>query len=149
MAKNTLRVTRLIAAPRDKVFRALTEAEALTIWFAPSPMRWTVPPEVDARPGGHYCLRVEKDDKRWRVHGTYRELNPPERIVFTWNFENDPIRGEDADSVVTIELFDRDGKTEVVLTHEDLPSAAAREDHIGGWERCLGGIDQLLTGTRN
>jgi uncharacterized protein YndB with AHSA1/START domain len=46
-----LRVTRTFAAPREKVFRAWIEPEAIAAWFAaPSHLRWTGPPEVDARP---------------------------------------------------------------------------------------------------
>jgi uncharacterized protein YndB with AHSA1/START domain len=108
-------------------------------------MRWTEPPELDARPGGHYRFTVAKEDKVWSIHGTYREVRAPERLVFTWQWENDPIRGDAGDSLVTIEFFDRGGRTEVVLTHEKLANEAIRKEHAAGWAGCLDAIGALLS----
>ena len=69
-----VRVSRVIAAPRERVFSAFLEIEAIKVWFAPSPLVWTAPPLVEARPGGSYKFTVEEDGKRWCIHGTYREI---------------------------------------------------------------------------
>lgn len=144
-----VRVTRVIAAPRERVFNAFLETEAIKVWFAPSPLVWVEPPIADPRPGGRYSFTVEEGGKRWHIHGVYREIKRPERLVFTWQWENDPVRGETGDSVVTVELFERGGKTEVLLTHAMLPSAAARKDHTEGWERCLADIANLVAQRRS
>ena len=88
---------------------------------------------------------MQEDEKRWRIHGIFREVKPPLRLVFTWLWENDPIHGESGDSLVTIEFHDRGGRTEVVLTHEQLPSAVSREEHASGWQRCLEDIARWVS----
>jgi uncharacterized protein YndB with AHSA1/START domain len=141
-----VQVTRRFAAPREKVFQAFLDPKAVTRWFAPSPLRWIAPPEIDPREGGRYSFRVEDDGKRWHIHGVYREVRPPERLVFTWLWEDDPVRHETGDTLVTILFRERGRGTEVALTHEQLPSAASRRDHTDGWARCLDDIAGILRG---
>lgn len=76
-------LTRLIAAPRHKVWRAWTEPELMKQWFTPRP--WTTPViETDVRPGGsnHIVMRgpdgTEQDNR-----GVYLEVVPNERLVIT------------------------------------------------------------------
>lgn len=142
----SLRVTRTFAAPRDKVFRAWTDPQAIRQWFIePSEGSWTKEPELDARPGGHYRFTGESGGKPWSIHGTYREVKTPEKLVFTWQWEDHFATGDSGDTVVTVEFFDRSGHTEVVLTHERFPSEAARDEHAKGWEGCLDAIQRLLS----
>lgn len=142
---STVRITRTFAAPLEKVFRAWIDPAAIAVWFAdPVKLRWTSPPEVDARAGGRYRWQVTGDGKVWTVHGTYREVKEPERLVFTWEWENDPTRHDAGETLVTVEFFARDGGTEVVLTHEKFPSEAARRDHEGGWPECLDAMAELV-----
>jgi uncharacterized protein YndB with AHSA1/START domain len=141
----SVRTTRSFAAPREKVFRAWTDPAAIKRWFIePSEGRWTEEPVVDARPGGAYRFTGESGGKPWCVHGTYRDVTPPERLVFTWLWEDYPNPGESGDTLVTVELHDRGGRTELVLTHERFTTEAAREDHAKGWEGCFDAIGRLL-----
>lgn len=130
----SLRLTRTFPAPREKVFQAWTEVEALKRWFAPSDKFVTRIPLLEARPGGRYRIEMEMDGKVHTVVGRYQEFKPPEKLVFTWRWETEPQHG---DTVVTIELFDRGGKTELVLTHEKLGSETSRDEHNKGWTGCL------------
>jgi uncharacterized protein YndB with AHSA1/START domain len=136
---------RSFAAPREKVFKAWTEAAAVKQWFIEaSEGRWTEEPQLDPRPGGQYRFAGVSGAKAWCVHGTYREVKPPERLVFTWLWEDYPNPGESGDTLVTVEFLDRGAQTEIVLTHEQLPNEAARADHAGGWEGCFDAIARLL-----
>ncbi len=54
--------------------------------------------------------------------------------MYTWRWEAEPELGE---TLVTVEFLDREGSTEVVLTHEFLPTEKARGDHKKGWHGCL------------
>lgn len=86
-------ITRTFAAPREKVFRAWTDANELACWFAPSPDYTIVVPELELRVGGRYV--VEMHHKGGNVHlvgGTYREVLPPEKISFTWRWEGNEAR---------------------------------------------------------
>ena len=142
----SLRTSRTIAAPREKVFRAWTEAEAVRRWFIePTEGRWTEEPQLDARPGGRYRFSGESGGKAWCIYGTYREVKPPERLVFTWEWEDYPEKGESGKTLVTVEFLDRGGQTELLLTHEGFPNEASREDHRAGWSGCFDAIQRLLS----
>jgi uncharacterized protein YndB with AHSA1/START domain len=137
-ASITLQVKRTFRAPRAQVFRAWTDRAELARWFAPSAEYTTVVPELELRVGGRY--RVEMHHKGGNVHtvfGTYQEIKPPEKVVFTWRWDGDT---SPEDSVVTIEFHDLGSSTEVTLTHERLPNPEERDKHAHGWNGCM---DQL------
>jgi len=137
-ANITLQIKRTFRAPRDKVFRAWTDRAELARWFAPSAEYSTVVPELDFRVGGRY--RVEMHHKDGSVHsvsGTYQEIRPPEKVVFTWRWDGDAAPEH---TVVTVEFQDLGNSTEVTLTHERLPSLEERDKHAHGWNGCM---DQL------
>lgn len=136
--ETTLRLTRTLQAAPKEVFRAWTEREALKSWFSPSPDFETTVHDLNVRPGGRY--RVEMKSPEGEVHivaGTYREVSPPRRLVHTWRWEGKSSL-EGADTVVTLDFHARpDGGTDLVLTHENFPSATALEEHNKGWNGCL------------
>lgn len=141
-----LRASRVFAAPRERVFRAFLEPEALKRWFVePSEGRFTAEPAVDARPGGQYRFAGESGGKAWCVHGTYREVKPPERLVFTWEWEDHPNPGDSGRTLVTIDLLERGAETELVLVQEGFPHEASREDHRGGWSGCFDALAQYVS----
>lgn len=131
--RTSLQITKYIAATREKVFQAWTNPEWVSRWFAPGEM--TVPlAEVDARVGGQYRIQMKnKDDETFTTSGEYQEIIPNEKLVFTWGWEG-PERHE---SIVTIELHDKEAGTEVVLTHERLENTQSTDHHTEGWQGCL------------
>ena len=141
-----VRVARTFAAPRETVFKAWIDPEAIKVWFIqPTEGEWTAEPEIEARPGGRYRLTGTSSGKPWSIHGTYREVTPPERLVFTWEWDDYPNPGDSGDTVVVVEFFERGGETEIVLTHERFSNEAARDDHAKGWEECFDAIQRLLS----
>jgi uncharacterized protein YndB with AHSA1/START domain len=106
--------------------------------------------KVDARVGGKYRLQVQKDDGEfYTTVGTYREVKPPERLVFTWQFEKDG-SGEEfgevepCEMVVTLEFKARGQQTELTLTHEKFASGESRDRHEQGWTRCLNELGKFV-----
>lgn len=140
-----LRVARTFAAPREKVFRAWTDPQAVKHWFlGESEGHWTQEPDLDARTGGGYRFTGTSEGKPWCIHGTYLEVKAPERLVFTWEWEDYPAPGDSGDTLVTVKLFERGGQTEVVLTHEKFATEAARQDHATGWVGCLDAMAKVV-----
>jgi uncharacterized protein YndB with AHSA1/START domain len=140
-----LEVRRTFKAQRQRVFDAWTRPEELTKWSAPGPI---VPElaEVDLRVGGKYRINMRSPDgTAHRAVGSYREVDPPRRLVYTWTWETD---ADPIDTLVTVEFHDRGGSTEVVLRHEGFPSAAKRDGHDAGWIGCFDKLGTLLAGER-
>src|SRR5690606_6855999 len=76
-------LTRIFAAPREKVFRAWTDPELLKEWLVPRP--WTAASvQLDLRPGGaSLCVMREPDGKEYPNPGVYLEVVENEKLVFT------------------------------------------------------------------
>jgi len=142
----SLRATRTFATPREKVFRAWTTPEAVKRWFIePGDGRWTEEPQLDPRPGGRYRFAGESGGKPWCVQGTYREVRPPELLVFTWEWDDHPNPGDTGRTLVTVDFVDRHGTTELILTQEGFPHEVSREDHSTGWAGCFDSMERLLS----
>ncbi len=138
----TLRIQRTFAAPREKVFKAWTDPQALKQWWGPEGYA-TPSAEVDLRPGGRYRLGMKKlpDGDVFFLSGIFHEVRPPERLVYTWRWEN---QADFPDTRVTVEFLERGGSTEIVLVHELLPTEKAREEHGKGWNGCLDRLGRYL-----
>ena len=78
------------------------------------------------------------------VRGEYRELQPGRKIVFTWQWDDDDV-WKNRTSIVTVELDDAEGGTEVRLTHVQLPSEQSRNRHTEGWGSVLDRLEKLFS----
>jgi len=137
-------VRRTFAATPERAFEAWIKPEKMTQWFARGTERNSITRlEADVRPGGKYMVNIlSPDGKSYHISGTYREVRPPERLVFTWLWEDQPDFGE---TLVTVE-FRRLGQsafTEVVLKHE-LLADKWRADHNQGWIACFDLLEKVL-----
>lgn len=117
---------RQIDASPETVFAFFTDPEKLTRWLA-------VEATVDPRPGGVYWqTHLGRDGERYLMRGEVVEVSTPNRIVFTWGFENENREVRPGSSTIEVTLEPRDGGTWLRLVHRDLPESE-RGDHDGGW----------------
>ena len=139
----SLEVRKTIAASRDKVFRAWTQPAAVKQWFPP-PGYEAAPTDIDLRPGGTYRwgLRKLPDGEPFWTTGSFIEVEPPRRLVYTWLWSGLP---ESKATRVTIDFHDRDGKTEVVLRHDRFPDLEMRNEHQQGWTHCFDQLAEYLS----
>ena len=141
-ANISLKITRTLHHSREKVFDAWVDPKALTRWFAPSDDYTVVVPTLEARVGGRYVVEMRRSDGHVsKAVGTYRALDRPSKLVFTWGWEHEPGAGE---TLVTVELIERGRTTELVLTHERFPTEESREQHNQGWTGCLNRLEAAL-----
>lgn len=130
-----LTITRVFDKPRSLVYDAWTKPEHLERWQG-APQGFTVPVhEVDMRQGGKYriCLRSPEGVDHW-VHGVYREVVPPERLVFTHGWlDEDGKPGKSNETLVTITFKERNGKTELHFHQTGFESVESRDGHGEGW----------------
>jgi uncharacterized protein YndB with AHSA1/START domain len=132
---------RLLPATPEEVFDAWTRPELMMEWLAPRPLTTPVA-RVDLREGGAYRIEMQAaDGARHVATGTYLEVVPGERLVFTWGWEG-PNRRE---TLVTIELHRRGDETELVLRHARFASAEERDSHRDGWTSALEKLAELAT----
>jgi uncharacterized protein YndB with AHSA1/START domain len=106
-------LTRLFDAPRRLVFEAMSKPEHVRRWWGQLGEGYSVPVcEIDFRPGGAWRFVNRHPQGEAAFHGVYREINPPERVVFTEIFELFP----DVESVVTSVLTEEGSKTRLTAT---------------------------------
>jgi uncharacterized protein YndB with AHSA1/START domain len=142
--KTSLEVKRFIKAPRERVYQAWTDPVQLKEWWGPEDVR-TRNFTADARVGGKYRWDLfNKEGEEMSVFGEYRELIPGKKIVFTWKWDDDE-NWEAHNSVVSIELSDRDDGTELILRHEKLPSEESRDRHNEGWNSVLDRLEKFFS----
>jgi uncharacterized protein YndB with AHSA1/START domain len=141
-----VRIARIIDAPREEVFRAWTEPEQIRRWFGPG--EFTCPEaEVDLRPGGAYKLAMQPTaGDSFIVGGTYREVEPPSRLVYTWRWESGPA-ADGSESLVMVEFNALGEQTELVLTHTDFPEGHGPAPYQMGWDGGLDKFEALFAGT--
>ena len=135
-----LSLTRTFAALREKVFEAWTHHEHLRNWWGMSAGHTAPIVEVDLRVGGRYRLGMQPpdDDELHVVGGVFREVSPPEKLVYTWAFEHEGMElQEQVETLVTVSFRDLGGSTELTITHEYFPSAEICEQHRRGWTMML------------
>jgi uncharacterized protein YndB with AHSA1/START domain len=116
-----------IAAPPEIVFPYFTDPDLVLRWLAQKA-------DLEPRPGGIFAIDVDGAKAR----GSYVEVDPPRRVVFTWGIPGDdelPAGSSTVEVVLVAEGVD----TLVTLTHRDLP-ASKRPAHQEGWDRHLGGL---------
>jgi uncharacterized protein YndB with AHSA1/START domain len=140
--KPSLTLKRRLAAPAEKVYAAWTDPAQLVRWFGPSN---TVPDsvraELDVRVGGRFRASFKTDDgEHHEVGGTYREVVPNEKLVFSWAWHTTPER----ESLVTVLIKSEGEGVMLTLTHEQFFDERARDGHKRGWAGTLEKLERYL-----
>lgn len=136
-----LRITRRYPVGPDKVWRAWTEPQALSAWFGPGEANSVLVADLDVRRGGKYRIRFRTPDgEEHEVGGTYEEVVPGRKLVFSWAWHSTPERV----SRVTVELRPDAGGTVLELLHDRFVDAQARANHERGWTGTFAKLDALV-----
>jgi uncharacterized protein YndB with AHSA1/START domain len=137
----SLSIVRKLDAAPGKVWRAITEPEALKKWMAPGDDFKIPVAEAELRVGGRYHIVMNAPDGQVHdVSGVYREIVPNKKLVYTWAWKSTPER----ESIVTIELRAAGGGTELTLKHDQFFDDEARNHHEQGWNGCLARLEKVV-----
>ena len=132
-------LTRTFDAPAALVFRMWTEPEHVARWWGPQGFVTRVS-AMDVRPGGRLAFRVRfPDGPEFALGGTYREVDPPRRLVHTWATDGDPV-----ETTVSYDLRAELGATRIILTHVGFVDRVDSEQNDAGWRHQLDRLDALL-----
>jgi uncharacterized protein YndB with AHSA1/START domain len=144
VARTDLVITRVFDAPRSLVFQAWTEPDRVARWWGPQGFT-TVSCNMDVRPGGTFrvCVRSPEGTEYWK-QGVYREVVEPERLVFTFAWE-DPEGKPGHETVVTVTFAERGTRTELTLHQGVFETVTARDEHQRGWSSTLQRFAEYLT----
>ncbi len=143
-------IKRRFDAPAALVFDMWTKAEHVARWWAPKGMTTTVE-TLDLRPGGTYRFVMHgADGTDYPVKGVYHEIVPPRHLVYTDDWDGDPMPS--TPSRVTVTFDERGHQTTVTLrivfaTAEGY--ALARDIGVTeGWQSCFDVLAEELLSTR-
>ena len=141
----TLHMRRMFPARREDLFRAWTDADLFSQWFTAP--RGSSSAQLDARPGGTFTVEMRSPvAPTVRADGTYLEVAPPERLVFTLTWDGFPF--DTGETIVTVEFRAQGEMTELVLIHERQPSRLVHASHWLGWRACLRRLELRLAAGR-
>ena len=127
---NVITFVRDLPAPPDRVWRALTTADGLASWLAPSA-------SIDARHGGDIRFTFDEENV---VTGTITESEPETHLAHTW------VINDEAESTVRYDLTPVDGGTRLTLVHTGLPDEMCG-GYTPGWHAYLVRLDASTSGT--
>jgi uncharacterized protein YndB with AHSA1/START domain len=128
-----VQVHRRVRASAEQIFDLWTKPDLMVRWMSPYPGAVDCKASCDLRPGGAFSLVMSSEESSREVSGTYVEIDRPRKLVFTWI---GPLTNN-VNTLVTLELNPRGDETDLVLTHERLPTQAIHEGHTKGWGNIL------------
>ncbi len=143
-------VSREFEAPRELVWKAWTEPRHVVRWLGAGEGMTIESVTMDLRAGGKFRLQQRMEDGEYfTAAGTYLEVDPPGRLVYTWDWEKDgggtefgELEGNE--TRVTVELREHGNRTELILTHEKFASTQSRDKHRQGWQSWLAKLEDFI-----
>ena len=136
-------VTRILHAPRERVFRAWTDPTLAVQWWGPKSYPATFL-EMDVRVGGawHGKLRSVADGTVLTHRGVFREIVEPSLLSFTFAWDEEGERG--LETLVTLTFADLGGKTRFTLHQAPFQSDGERDGHGEGWNSAIDRLETAL-----
>jgi uncharacterized protein YndB with AHSA1/START domain len=128
-----VQLRRRVSASAEQIFDLWTKPDLMARWMSPFPGAVDCKASCDLRPGGAFSLVMLSGESSREVFGSYVQIDRPHKLVFTWT----GALTNNVNTLVTLELHPRGDETDLVLTHERLPTQAMHEGHTKGWGHIL------------
>ncbi len=130
-----------IAAPRERVFQAITDPQQLVKWWGKAGLYRTTKMTADLRVGGKWRSEGDAaDGRKFFVYGEYLQVEPPALLVYTW------IASWSGAAATTVhwELEEKDGGTLVRVRHTGFAAHPELAQHFQGWPLVIGWLQGYL-----
>ncbi|KAM3095865.1 SRPBCC domain-containing protein [Phormidesmis sp. 146-12] len=143
-SERELTITRRFDAPRSLVFQVWTQPADFSQWLGPKDFT-TIACQMNVKVGGIYraCIRSPDGNDHW-MQGIYREVIAPERLVFTfaWEDENSQPKHE---TLVTVTFVEQNNQTLMTFHQSIFESPESRDSHRSGWTECFDRLEVYLS----
>lgn len=137
----TLQIRRHVHAARLRVFDAWTDPDSIVRWWGPPGVRCSHA-EIDLSVGGSFTIVNEMPDgSNVHITGIYETIDRPQRLVHSWTVDSATATPGER---VEIDFTERDGGTDITITHTGIPTPDLRAGHQAGWIGCLDGFTNLI-----
>lgn len=134
-------VSRTLPFPVERVFDAWLDPKMLATFMIPGPGMSVPEATADARVGGRFRIVMHGEQMGDKPHeGTYKAIDRPKRIVFTWESVHSTVEG----STVTLDFAPEGDGTRLTLTHVRFESEQMRANHEGGWTGIIAKLAEVL-----
>jgi uncharacterized protein YndB with AHSA1/START domain len=133
--EHELSISRVLDAPRNLVFKVWSTPEHLVRWWGPK--NFTTPAvRTDFRRCGQWSSTIRSPEGvDYPAHGVYAEINPPERLVFSFSWDEDGERGND--TLITVTLKEAGDGTRLTFHQAFFDTVETRDSHEEGWGECM------------
>jgi uncharacterized protein YndB with AHSA1/START domain len=121
-------VRRKMPAPREVVYEAWTDSEGLREWMCPGDVI-SAEATLDLRVGGTFRITMRNRDQVHEHVGTYRVIEPPAKLSFTWSGVDNP----NELTLVTVEFIAHGEESELVIVHEQFSKGDLAQRYEMGW----------------
>ncbi len=142
-----LKIERALDAPIERVFAYMTEPENLLKWWGPQGMSIAENALDLSRNGAWFSVMQNAEGQRYKVSGEVLQVQPHERVVFTWGWhdENDK-RGEETEVEFVLRAID-ENKTQLTLNHRGFAHEDGVSNHNQGWTSSLIKLEEWASGS--
>ena len=145
MRDATLVITKVLNALAEDVFDAWTDPKQIAEWYGPEGFVNEIH-VFEAREGGEYRLTMNSPSGGiHELRGIFKTIQKPTKLVFTWAWVRGMGEtGDEAETLVTVELKPLGAKTEMTMTHSGFVSEKSRDSHGKGWSSSFIKLEKIL-----
>jgi uncharacterized protein YndB with AHSA1/START domain len=140
----SLTLSRVLKAPPEEVWELWTDPEKISQWHRPNTKDFTTEAEADAKVGGEYRIAMKSAEGTHTAFGKFKELTPPRKLVYSWQWESDSPAEASEVSEVTVLLEPVPEGTKLTLVHDRLSGPQSVKAHADGWLGCMENIKELI-----
>ena len=135
---NLLSLDRHFTAAPGFAFALWSHPSLVSAWWGPEGHHLTTC-EIDFRPGGNWRFDMTRDGESHRIHGTYHQIVPQERLMFSYRFPEFGVQ-----SIVSLRFTAEGQGTRMQFLQTGFPNEEHLTGHKGGWSSTLAILEDLL-----